>query len=225
MLVPYFFLENDFSKHIDLITKHSYSHMQIPKGTILHDAQNDGKTSYYINNGLASLNMINEEGTEQIMFFLGSGSIYPIDTLPVSLTMDEFLHFVAITDLDVYKFPSKDILKMTSESNDFTSSVIQHYNRYTNIMLCKVLFDSYNDSKKCVCSFLYLYKCYYKSSFLPDLNQEEIAKLLGLSRIQVSRILSSLRNENIIDTGRNSILVKNANKLLELSSEIVKDFT
>ncbi|MGG7058939.1 helix-turn-helix domain-containing protein [Clostridium tertium] len=54
-----------------------------------------------------------------------------------------------------------------------------------------------------------------------ELNQEEIANLIGASRIQVARVLHLLRENKIIKTNRNSIKTLDMKKLSELCSKDV----
>lgn len=223
MLVPQFFLEDHFSDFEDIIKKHSSGRKLIRKGTILHNAQAENKISYYIKEGIATLKMINESGHENILFFLCKGSVYPINTIPTALSMDGYLHLTAATDLKVLTFPAGNIQRMMAESHAFQDAVVRHYVKYTNVLLCKILLNSYNDSQKCICSFLYLYKAYYGNNPKLNLNQEQIGQLLGLSRIQVARVLNVLRRESIIETSRNSIIIQDVDRLLNYCSDIVID--
>ncbi|MGG7212617.1 helix-turn-helix domain-containing protein [Clostridium nigeriense] len=54
-----------------------------------------------------------------------------------------------------------------------------------------------------------------------ELNQEEIANLIGASRIQVARVLHLLKENKIIKTNRNSIKILDVKKLSELCSKDV----
>lgn len=223
MLIPQYFLEDYFSEFSDIVEKHSSCRKFIPKGTILHEAQEKDKTSYYIEDGIATLKMLNESGRENILFFLCKGSIYPINTIPTELSMDGYLYLIATTDLQVLTFPALTIKNMMNESTDFSNAIIKHYVQYTNILLSKILLNSYNDSKKCICSFLYLYNFYYGNNYRLNLNQEQIGQILGLSRIQVARTLNILRQEKVIETKRNNIVILNNKTLLEYCSNIVLD--
>ena len=52
-----------------------------------------------------------------------------------------------------------------------------------------------------------------------ELTQEEIASLIGASRIQVARVLHFLRENKIIKTNRNTIKILDMKKLSELCSK------
>jgi CRP-like cAMP-binding protein len=223
MFVPQFFFEHHFSEYIDIVEKHSTCTKDIPKGTVLRNTQTENRTSYYIKSGIAALTMTNESGYERILFFMCEGSIYPINTFKTLLSMDSYLNFVALTDLEVLTFPSEKILDMIEDNIDIAAATIKHYVIYTNILLCKLLLDSYNDSTKCICSFLYLYKNYYKSSNTINLTQEQIGQLLGLSRTQVARVFSELRKEKIIKTSRNDVVILDSERLKESCSDIVNE--
>lgn len=223
MLVPDFFLEEHFSLYEDVIRKYSAGPKKISKGTILHDAQAEEKISYYILDGIAALKITNETGLEQILFYLCKGSLYPINTIQTPLSMDGYLHVIAVTDLTVLTFPARTITKMLDESRGLSEAVIEHYVKYTNVLLCKILLHSYNDSTKCICSFLYLHHIYYATNDIINLTQEQIGQLLGLSRVQVARVFGILRQENIIKTKRNNIMVLDPVRLKIKCSDIVVD--
>lgn len=223
MLVPNFFFEDHFSVYEDVIKKYSTGPKRICKGTILHDAQAENKTSYYIMDGIAALKIINEAGVEQILFFLCKGSLYPVNTIRTPLSMDGYIQVIAVTDLTVFTFPARTIIKMLDESSGLSEAVIEHCVKYINVLLCRILLHSYNDSTNCICSFLYLHHIYYSTNNIINLTQEQIGQLLGLSRVQVARVLSKLRQEKIIETRRNNITVLDPIRLKIKCSDIVSD--
>ena len=218
--------EKEFSSFEDTLLKHGGIPGVIRKGTTIGDANIAiPHTSYYIKRGIAKLSLINEEGAEHILFFFGKGGIYPVTRLEETLTMEIYLHLVAVTDLEVITFPSSRIIEMNGQDNALFAAALDHYVRYANTLLYKLLMNTYNDSAKCVSSFLYLYAHH---SFLPsggtiDLTQEQVGQIIGLSRAQVTRILNTLRGEGIIQTSHSKIKVLDMERLRDFCPEIVDD--
>lgn len=218
-----YFFEGDFSNFEHLISTIGKRKI-IKKNSILQDVNMSPHHSYYIRSGMVKLSVSNEDGSERIIMFLGKGSIYPVIVSDRSTTMENYLEFTAITNLDVIRFPSLKIKELLAENREFVYASIEHYMKYTNLLLCRSLLNLYNDSTKNICTFLYLYKQNLEelSGDILNLSQEQIGKILGISRVQVSRVLSMLRNELIIKTNRNRIEILDYEKLRNLCSDVVE---
>lgn len=226
MIAPRFIFAKEFSAFADVISEHGGVPGLIRKGTIIQEANGVvPHTSFYIKKGIAKHCIINEDGSEHILFFFGSGSIYPITCLKDPLTMENYLHLVAITDLEILSFPTSRILEMNGSDNKMFEAVIDHYVRYVNILLYKLLMNTYNDSAKSVSSFLYLYSHHNQvpDGQSIDLTQEQIGQIIGLSRAQVTRILNALRTEGIIQTSHSKIKILDSARLRDYCPEIVDE--
>ena len=226
MLAPRFIFAKEFSSFADTILEHGGVSSIIRKGTIIQDANVPiPHTSFYIKKGIAKLCLINEDGSEHILFFFGKGSIYPVTRLEESLTMESYLHLVAVTDLEVITFPAGRIMEMNGPNNELFGAVMDHYVRYTNVLLYKLLMNTYNDSAKSVSSFLFLYSRHNEvtDGHSIDLTQEQVGQIVGLSRAQVTRILNTLRKEGIIQTSHSKIKVLDTERLRDFCPEIVDD--
>nr|WP_281253622.1 helix-turn-helix domain-containing protein [Sporomusa silvacetica] len=68
-----------------------------------------------------------------------------------------------------------------------------------------------------MCNCLYMFMQYgpYKDKVLP-LNQDELANMAGISRIQTARTLQNLRKNGIVSTQRNKIKILNEKALERL---------
>ena len=79
----------------------------------------------------------------------------------------------------------------------------------TKDRLINLLVDNLNPNKR------------FKYGLLHNLSNSEIAKLLGTVRHVVERTLKQLKADNLIETSRRKIKIKNFNKLLEKSSQML----
>lgn len=225
MKLTRFCVMDDFTSCREILLEYGGQKKLIPAGTILYDANTAPHKSYYIDKGIAKLSSINENGNEMIMLLLGQGAIYPVTQLDASLfSLETHLHLTAITDLEVITFPSADIVDMMQANRKMILAVLDHYASYCNTILCKLMLQSYDDSELCVSSFLYLYArqeghCVNEVR----LTQEQIGQLVGLSRIQVARVLKSLRDDGIIKTGRSGITILSLERLKESCSAVVDE--
>ena len=224
MLRSQFFFQDNFIQYEELIKANGGQNVLLRRKTIIEDVTASKHYAYLILQGIAKLSVINEDGLEQIMFFLSKGSIYPLILDDQQQTMEKYLVMSAVTDLEAIRFPANTLSRMMEIDSSIAYSIIQHYVRYTNLLLCRTLLNSYNDSEKCICSFLYLYKvcCESEKGKRNNLSQEQIGQMLGLSRVQVTRVLSNLRKEGIIKTARNSIEIMNMEGLMNRCSDVVR---
>ena len=91
---------------------------------------------------------------------------------------------------------------------------------YINRFLFEIVHQEYNPSFVKICNLLYLLTINQPacSGLVIDITQEELAEILGLSRIQLTRGLSELRRQNIISTSRGKVHVINLPALASLCS-------
>ena len=219
-IVPQFFFKDSFSKFESIFLKNGGTVKHIRKGEVLHRANSVPQTSYYIKNGIAKLNILNEDGVESTLIFFSDGSIYPITCLKEPLALESYLQLIAVTDLDVISFPADKIVDMAANHVALIATIIEHYAKYASTILSKTLLTSYNDSHKCVSSFLYLYSVYSNSQIV-HLTQTNLSQITGFSRMQIVRVLSALKERDIIETSRNTIKIRNADELKKICSDIV----
>jgi len=79
----------------------------------------------------------------------------------------------------------------------------------TKDRLINLLVDNLNPNKR------------FKYNLLHNLSNSEIAKLLGTVRHVVERTLKQLKADNLIETSRRNIKIKNFDKLLEKTSQML----
>jgi CRP-like cAMP-binding protein len=79
----------------------------------------------------------------------------------------------------------------------------------TKDRLINLLIDNLNPNKR------------FKHNLLHNLSNTEIAKLLGTVRHVVERTLKQLKEDKLIETSRRNITIKNFDKLLEKSSQLL----
>ncbi|WP_105615483.1 Crp/Fnr family transcriptional regulator [Vallitalea okinawensis] len=67
---------------------------------------------------------------------------------------------------------------------------------------------------------LHLYGTHTNKTIL-NFTQEEIAEELGISRIQLGRVLKELHDEGIISTKRNRIIIENSKALKDKFDQVI----
>lgn len=74
--------------------------------------------------------------------------------------------------------------------------------------------QSIRDVKTRLLHFLFLYS-QNNHSLSINLNQTQIANAINASRVQVARVFSELKSQNLIDIKRNEIIIKDIHQLLD----------
>lgn len=225
MILPRFYFRDDFVSYYDLLPKEPENRKFIAKGTIVYEAHaRDRMNSFYVVSGVAKLSVINEIGTEHIVAFLGDKTIYPINCIEEPFSLNDYMYMTAITNMELIRFPSNLLVDLALNRPKLIEDLLRYYCRYTNLLLSKNVLQTYNDSFQMTCSFLYLYSFYKPAQTdVVDLTQEYIGKTVGITRVQTARILGQLRDEGIIETGRNSLRILDKARLREYCAPIVDD--
>lgn len=219
--MPKFCLYDDFSPFSEVILKKGGKQKHIPAKTLLHEATSEIHTAYYIKQGLAKFSLVTEEGTENLVFFYGEGSIFPVNCSTELFALESFMTFTAITDLEVIAFPASKLAEIAYDNKDFVSAIIFHYSHYASSVLTRLMLRTYNDSVRLLATFLYLYSIHSQEDGVVDLTQEEIGNMLGISRVQVSRAISTLKQDNSIQVNHKAIKITDIEKLKYRCSSIV----
>ena len=111
--------------------------------------------------------------------------------------------------MEVLEF-TKDEFRTMFETNPALSvNLVDWYSMYVNRLLYETAHQGYNHSFLKLCNLLYLLLGSQNSirKHVIDITQDDIADLLGISRVNLTRGLSELRSQNIIRTHRKQIEV------------------
>ena len=94
------------------------------------------------------------------------------------------------------------------ERNDrLNAQVVEWYASYVNLLLYETAHQEYNSTFLKLCNLLYLLPTRQSvpDSGVIDMTQDDLADILGVSRVQLTRGLSVLRGKDIIRTRRGRI--------------------
>lgn len=217
MLSPRYYFINDFTPFEKTIEEKSKSYQKHSKGNIL--SQLEMSDAYYVKSGVLKWCIVNEDGNVQTILFAGAGSIMPLQLSTEKFALENVLFLEAMTDVELLVISSKNIQELTFENPSMVVAVAAYYNKICNILLSRIYFHSFNCSVRLVASVIYVLDSDISiRKFYPQITQEDLISLTGISRAQTARALKQLREEQIIETGRQSILVRDKHRLMELCS-------
>ena len=159
---------------------------------------------------------------EQTIFIYKSGDMFDVISL-----LDKQAHEViyeVLEDCRVLEFPIDKVRYWLEHEPSFNKKFFPYLAaqmRHTEELatdltlydtkdrLVKLLVDNINETKP------------FRYNLLQNLSNSEIAKLLGTVRHVIERNLKQLKSDNIIETSRKNIKIKNLKKLFEKTSQML----
>lgn len=219
--------ENLFDKNSQEDMQNFFLHKLAPLGSIKNFSKSQVISDCFndhiciVVEGKVKQVMYDNNGNEKVLFFLSPGEIFGETSyfskgdMPVILKScsNSQISFIPRSILDEF------LLKNSFSYNFFMHSLIRKY-RISLTQMHDIIFTT---SKQKVANTLY--RLYIQSPGINDksmlidikLTHQDLANLIGSSRITVTRILKDLRNQDIIDfTNDKKIIIKDFDKLLSL---------
>lgn len=214
MLSPRYYFINDFLEFEKKLEENSLRTVQCSEGNIM--PQKDVTNAYYVKRGILKWCITNEDGNMQTILFLGKGSIMPLQLATEKFTLESGLFLEAMTNCELLVISPEKIQELTCTNPTMVKAVAAYYNKICNILLSKIYMHSLNCSVSLVACVIYVLDTDKETrQFHSKITQEELVALTGISRAQTARALKTLREDGIIETGRQCIQIKNRDKLLE----------
>ena len=131
------------------------------------------------------------------------------------------LSTIALSAVKVLEFTISQFKVMFESNAELAESVVNWYAKYVNRFLFETIHQEYNSSQVKLCNLLYLLMMNQPSeSGLPiEMRQEDLADLLGMSRVQITRELAELRNRGVLSTARGSLTITDLPALTAICTE------
>lgn len=210
-------LDQSTMKRLNTVT----SMQEIKKSQPIYFAQDPSNSIFFLKKGRVKLTRTSADGKEMIVALINPGEVFGemsiIDAderTDYAITMDECL-ICAISKNDFREFIEKNPdlnLKLTK----LIGFRMRKYSERIEGLIFK-------DAQQRVITFILNLaeeqgKTIGDEIFVkPFLTHQDIASLTACSRQTVNAILTSLREDDLIDFDRRKLIIKNKNKLLKLS--------
>lgn len=218
MLLPRYVFYNDYIEMYDYLTSQPHADIVVKKGEQLWEPGIAIQYNFYIKSGLAQTYILHENGQRKIMSYHGSGTIFP-GCQKESFKIESATVTVAITDMEVMRFRTSDFYEMVLSERKLSALYIEWISKYINLHGYELAHQRMNDSFTKLCNLLYLLSCSSPKSETIAVSQEEIAEIIGNSRVKVAQNIARLRQEGIICTHRNCIGIIDKKKLTDYCSD------
>ena len=173
---------------------------------------------YYLESGVVKTSVVHEDGYVKTLYFSGKGSVYP-GCHEAQFNIEKSLVSVAVTPVRALSFRRSDFHAFAKRNPDFLAELLELYAAWINLHIYESAHQEYNGAFQKLCNLIYLL-CNgggYRAGRI-DLTQQDLADILALERENVTRFLSRLRKEGVIETHRGWFEVLDVDKLLEYCS-------
>lgn len=220
MLSPNYLLAGDFLEFESIFLERFPQRKSFAANEIIIDLPDDrSKVCYYVLRGTAVYTLLHENGGAKLSTMRGVGTIFPLYYTYQSTTMERNLEVTALTAVETIVIPKEELRKLLLEIPEIAIAIIDAYGKYATILLYDNASQFFDSVKIKVCSFIYL-QCYGNNANVPSFNMthEQISKMTGVSRANVSRTISELRRDGVITTGHDRISVRDKDALMEYCS-------
>ena len=219
MLMPRYFFSDDFQQFYEYFLSQPHSQKTFYKGDYLWKPGQPYEKIHYIISGAAIHFADHESDRRRIISFHGAGTVFP-GYHQYDYKIELSLVTIALSDMKVLEFTKEQFQNMFETNTALSEQVVNWNSMYINRFLFEIVHQEYNPSFVKICNLLYLLTINQPScsGLVIDMTQEELSEILGLSRIQVTRGLSELRNQNIISTTRGKVHVVDLPALASLCS-------
>lgn len=220
MLIPRYYFADDFRKFYDYFLSQPHTEKSFHKGDYLwKPGQPYDRVQYYVSG--AAINFSDHEsGRRKIISFHGAGTVFPgYHTTDFKIELS--LTTMALSEMKILEFSIPQFKSMFESNNALSECVVNWYSTYVNRFLFETIHQEYNSSQVKLCNLLYLLTINQPSNsgLVIEMTQEDIADILGMSRVQITRELTELRSKGIISTTRGKLMITDFPSLIELCTE------
>lgn len=220
MLMPIYYFADDFRTFYEYFLSQPHTKRTFHKGDYLwKPGQLYDRIQYYISG--ASVHFSDHEsGRLKIISFHDPGTIMP-RYHTTDFHIERSLTTVAISEIELLEFTIPQFKAMFDTHAALAECVVNWYSKYVNRFLFETIHQEFNSTQVKLCNLLYLLTMNQPSisGLIIEMTQEDIADILGMSRVQITRELTNLRSKGVIVTTRGKLTVTNLPALTSLCTE------
>ncbi len=219
MLVPRYFFTNDFHCFYEYFVSNSHKKKKLETNEYLWKPGEPFSKIYYIISGVGETYVEHENGYKKILSFHGAGTLFPVYHKQ-NYKIEQAIITKAITNMEVLEFSINEFQSMYKENIELNEKIVDWYSMYVNLLIYETAHQEYNSTFVKLCNLLYLLSQnnMEKENCTIHLTQEDIADILAINRVNLSKNLARLKSEGIISTHRKWIEIKDIKALKEYCS-------
>jgi len=189
------------------------------KGEIIFFEDNNDENLYILLDGRVKLTMLSPEGKEKAISILqvgdifGEMSLFDQDTTPITAEV--------IDDARLVSVPFQDLEEIIRQEPEVAIKIIEALAKRSRLLTSQIRELVFQDAEGRLASllmrFIEDFGVEVKSGYLIDivLTHQEIANLMGSSRVTVTKLLNQFIDEGIIKIHKRKIVVMDVDRLGE----------
>ncbi|UZQ84399.1 Crp/Fnr family transcriptional regulator [Thermoanaerobacter sp. RKWS2] len=215
--VPYFNELED--KSLEEIHKISII-KSFKKGSIIFIEGEKGEAIYFVKSGKVKISKTSSIGKEYIIKIMEKGDIFAESILFAGGEYPATAE--AIEDSEVIMLKNQDIENLILKNSEIALSIIKlmakRLKNVSYIIENLALRDSIGRTASVLLTFAKERGVNVKEGILLNLNlnRQDLANIIGISRETVTRVLSQMDKEGIIKLNRNKVIIKDIERLREM---------
>lgn len=220
MLTPSYYFADDFRVFDRYFKAQPHTERTFSKGDYLWRPGQPYDRIHYFVSGAAVHFAEHESGRRKIISFHGPGTVMPgYHTTDFKIELS--LTTTALSEVRALEFTIPQFQEMFTSNAALCEQVVNWYSRYVNRFLFETIHQEFNSSQVKLCNLLYLLTMNQPANSGPviEMTQEDLADLLGMSRVQITRELTALRRRGILTTARGRLTVTDLPALAALCTE------
>lgn len=220
MLMPRYYFADDFHTFYDYFLSQPHVKRVFPRESYLWKPGQPCDRIHYFISGAAVHFSEHESGRRKIISFHGPGTVFP-GYHTTDFRIELSLTTMALSEIIALEFTIPQFKAMFEANTALSEQVVNWYAMYVNRFLFETIHQEFNTSQVKLCNLLYLLTRNQPtdSGLVIGMTQEDLADILGLSRVQITRELTGLRNKGIVETSRGKLLITDLPKLSAICTD------
>lgn len=211
-----FYFADHFTPFYPKLARLAWQQKQVPAGHVLAAAGQEITDLFYIIQGFCCFSLVDDQGNEAIQSFHGPGSLYPVKCRQFHFVLEPAFRYVALSPAQVLCLKPEAVQSLVRTDPDFAVAALDFHTVYANMQSARLVIHQNVCAVQKVATFLYLaYPAWRQQGQGIGLTQEQVAAVLGVSRVQVARAYRVLRQQKAIATHRSGVTILDMEKLRE----------
>lgn len=211
MLTPRYLYREDFAQFEPILQDAPHRETSFRPGEELWSLDEPILRVHYVRHGIARTSFVNEDGHARTLYFHGPSTVFP-GCHEAQFKLELSLVTCAITQMETWEFAVGEFRELARREPELMSAVVENYARQINLLIYESAHQEYNSVMVKLCNLLLLL-CQDSSGNAVRLPQEELADILAVNRVNVSKALARLREEGVVLPHRGWVEVLDMDRL------------